>query len=309
MDKIRGSVRSGCLPRILKNVNRQKYLLLMLLPGLIWFLVFKYCTYAGLGLSFTNYGFKKTVDFVGMKNFIRLFKAAAFWTAFKNTLIISVCNIVFYFPFPIIVALLINELRSLRMKRTVQFMIYIPYFFSWVVVGTIFVNLFSPSSGIVNHILQLIGHESIYFMANPHWFRFVLISSYIWRQMGYGAVIYVATLSTVDPQLYEAAAIDGCNKWKQVFYITLPSIKSTIIMMLLLNLSHVLLIFEQIMVMYNASVYSVSDVLQTYTYREGILSGNIAYGTSISLFTGVVSFILVMGTNWVTKHFLEEAVL
>ena len=126
---------------------------------------------------------------------------------------------------------------------------------------------------------------------------------------GYGAVIYVATLSTVDPQLYEAAAIDGCNKWKQVFYITIPSIKPTIVTMLLLNLSHVLLIFEQIMVMYNASVYSVSDVLQTYTYREGILSGNIAYGTAISLFTGVVSLVLVMSTNWISKHFLEDSIL
>ena len=309
MDKTQGYSKKTTSPGILKTIRRQKYLLLMLLPGLLWFVIFKYCTYAGLGLAFTNYGFKKSVDFVGMRNFLRLFKSVAFWTAFKNTMIISICNIVFYFPFPIIIALLINELRSLKMKRTVQFMIYIPYFFSWVVVGTIFVNLFSPSSGIVNQILKALGQESIYFMANPQWFRFVLIASFIWRQMGYGAVIYVATLSTVDPQLYEAASIDGCNKWKQVFYITLPSIKPTIITMLLLNLSHVLLIFEQIMVMYNASVYSVSDVLQTYTYREGILSGNIAYGTSISLFTGVVSFILVMGTNWITKHFLEESVL
>lgn len=170
-------------------------------------------------------------------------------------------------------------------------------------------NILSPSSGVVNQILKMLGQDPIYFMADPKWFRTVLIASYIWRQMGYGAVIYVATLSTVDPQLYEAAAIDGCNKWKQVFFITLPSIRPTIVTMLLLNLSHVLLIFEQIMVMYNASVYSVSDVLQTYTYREGILSGNIAYGTAISLFTGIVSLVLVMSTNWISKHFLEDSIL
>ena len=275
------------MKKFYRQLYRQRYLILMMLPGLLWFLIFKYCTYAGLGLAFTNYGFKKSVDFVGLRNF----------------------NRVFYFPFPIIIALLINELRSLRTKRAVQFMIYIPYFFSWVVVGTIFVNILSPSSGVVNQILNALGQDSIYFMADPKWFRAVLIVSYIWRQMGYGAVIYVATLSTVDPQLYEAAAIDGCNKWKQVFYITIPSIKPTIVTMLLLNLSHVLLIFEQIMVMYNASVYSVSDVLQTYTYREGILSGNIAYGTAISLFTGVVSLILVMSTNWISKHFLEDSIL
>lgn len=292
-----------------KTICRQRYLLLMLLPGILWFLIFKYCTYAGLGMAFTNYGFKKSVDFVGLRNFVRLFKSVAFWTAFKNTLIISICNMVFYFPVPIIIALMINELRHLRSKRAVQFMIYIPYFFSWVVVGTIFVNILSPSSGIVNQIIKAFGYDPIYFMADTNWFRFVLIASYIWRQMGYGAVIYVATLSTVDPQLYEAAAIDGCNKWRQVFAITLPSIKPTIITMLLLNLSHVLLIFEQIMVMYNASVYSVSDVLQTYTYREGILSGNIAYGTAISLFTGIVSLVLVMGTNWISKHFMEDSIL
>ena len=292
-----------------RRIWRQKYLFLMLLPGLLWFVIFKFCTYAGLGMAFTNYGFKSTVDFVGLRNFKRLFHSATFWNAFRNTMIISLCNIIFYFPVPIIVALLINELRSVKSKRLVQFLIYIPYFFSWVVVGTIFVNILSPSNGIVNEILRALGHDPIYFMADTKWFRWVLIFSYIWRQMGYGAVIYVATLTTVDPQLFEAAAIDGCNKWKQVFCITLPTIKPTIVTMLLLNLSHVLLIFEQIMVMYNASVYSVSDVLQTLAYREGILSGNMAYGTAISLFTGLVSLALVMGTNWVSKYFLEETIL
>ena len=288
---------------------KQRWLFLMLIPGLIWFIVFKYATYAGLALSFTNYGFKKTVSFVGLRNFQRLFKSAQFWKAFGNTLIISAYNIIFYFPFPIIIALLINELRSTHSKRFVQFLIYIPYFFSWVVVGSIFVNLLSPSSGIVNQILRTLGYDNIYFMADVNWFRPVLVVSYIWKQMGYGAVIYVATLSTVDPQMYEAADIDGCGKFKQVFYITLPTIKPTIITMLLLNLSHVLMIFEQVMVMYNSAVYSVSDVLQTYAYREGILSGNLGYGTAVSLFVGVVSLCLVLGTNWISKHFLEDSIL
>ena len=291
------------------RIKEQKYLILMVVPGLIWYLIFKYCSYAGLSMAFTNYGFSSEIDFVGLKNFIRLFKSALFWKAFKNTIIISLMNIVFYFPFPLIVALMINELKSLRTKRAVQFLIYIPYFFSWVVVGCIFVTLLSPSSGIVNQVLTSLGFETIYFMADVRWFRTVLVVSYIWRQMGYGAVIYVATLSTVDPQLYEAAKIDGCGHWGMLYHITLPSIKSTIVTMLLLNLSHVLLIFEQIMVMYNSSVYSVSDVLQTYSYREGILSGNIAYGTAISLFTGIVSLILVLGTNKLSSLFLEDTVL
>ena len=172
----RGSLR--------KRIWKQRWLLMMLIPGLIWFIVFKYATYAGLSLSFTNYGFRKTVSFVGLRNFQRLFRSASFWNAFRNTIIISLYNIVFYFPFPILIALLINELRSVHSKRTVQFLIYIPYFFSWVVVGTVFVNLLSPSSGIVNQILKSLGLDTIYFMSDVRWFRKVLILSYIWKQMG-----------------------------------------------------------------------------------------------------------------------------
>ncbi len=294
---------------IWSTIYNQRYLWFMILPGLLWFIVFKYCTYAGLSFAFTNYGFRDEISFVGLRNFSRLFQSSVFWNAFRNTVIISLCNIIFYFPFPLIVALLINELRSLFAKRAVQFMIYIPYFFSWVVVGCIFVTLLSPSSGVVNKVLDSLGFDSIYFLADTNWFRPVLIVSYIWRQMGYGAVIYVATLATVDPQLYEAASIDGCGRFRKMLYVTLPSIKSTIVTMLLLNLSHVLLIFEQVLVMYNSSVYSVSDVLQTYAYREGILSGNIAYSTAVSLFVGVVSLCLVLGTNFASKRFLDDSVL
>lgn len=295
--------------KITTILYKQRYLFMMLLPGLLWFVIFKYLTYSGLLLAFTNYGFRADVDFVGLKNFQRLFKSAVFWNAFRNTIIISLCNIIFYFPFPLIIALMINELKSLTAKRSVQFLIYIPYFFSWVIVGAIFANVLSPSSGVVNNILTALGREPIYFFASTKWFRPILILSYIWRQMGYGAVIYVATLTTVDPQLYEAAAIDGGGRWMQMWHITLPSIKSTIITMLLLNLSHVLKIFEQVQVMYNSSVYSVSDVLQTYAYREGVLSGNIAYSTAVSLLVGIISLILVLGTNMFSKKLLYDSIL
>lgn len=291
------------------SIYNQRYLWFLILPGLLWFIIFKYYTYVSLVLSFTDYGFRDKVSFVGLRNFIRLFQSPVFWNAFRNTLIISLCNIIFYFPIPLIVALMINELKSLLAKRAIQFMIYIPYFLSWVVVGSIFVTLLSPSSGVINKILNGLGFKSIYFLADINWFRPVLIISYIWRQMGYGAVIYVATLATVDPQLYEAAVVDGCGHFRMMLNVTLPSIKSTIVTMLLLNLSHVLLIFEQIMVMYNASVYSVSDVLQTYAYREGVLSGNIAYGTAISLFVGFASLCLVLGTNYISEKFLEDSII
>lgn len=291
------------------RIGRQKYLLLMLLPGILWYVVFKYLPMLGLSLAFTDYGFRAKVSFIGLKNFRRLFSSAIFWNAFRNTLLISIMNIVFYFPVPLLVALMINELKSLRVKKGIQFLIYIPYFFSWVVVGSIFVNLLSPSAGPVNAIIKALGHDPIYFMASPKHFRGVIVLSYIWRQMGYGAVIYIAALTTVDPQLYEAATIDGAGHWGRLIHVTLPSIRSTIVTMLLLNLSHVLMIFEQILVMYNAAVYDVADVLQTYVYREGVLNGDVGYSIAVGMFTSIISLILVLSTNKLSAVVLDETVL
>lgn len=296
-------------PPLWTRIKTQKFLLLMLVPGAIWYLVFKYIPLLGLSLGFTDYGFRSTVSFVGLDNFKRLLSSTIFWNAFRNTLIISLANVIFYFPAPLVVALLINELRSLKMKRTIQFLIYIPYFFSWVVVGSIFVNLLSPSSGLINNIITKFGGEPIYFMASAKFFRPVLISSYIWRQMGYGAVIYVASLTTVQPELYEAATIDGAGHWGRLIHVTLPAIRSTIVTMLLLNLSHVLLIFEQVLVMYNAAVYDVADVLQTYVFREGVLAGDLGYSIAVGMFTSIVSLTLVLSTNKVSAKFLDEPIL
>lgn len=291
------------------RIKRQKYLLLMLLPGILWYVVFKYLPMLGLSLAFTDYGFKAKVSFIGLKNFKRLFSSTIFWNAFRNTLVISIMNIVFYFPVPLIVALMINELKSNRLKKGIQFLIYIPYFFSWVVVGSIFVNLLSPSTGPVNALIKALGNDPIYFMASPKHFRGVIVLSYIWRQMGYGAVIYIAALTTVDPQLYEAATIDGAGHWGRLVHVTLPSIRSTVVTMLLLNLSHVLMIFEQILVMYNAAVYDVADVLQTYVYREGVLNGDVGYSIAVGMFTSIISLFLVLSTNKLSSVVLDETVL
>jgi len=194
-------------------------------------------------------------------------------------------------------------------KRFIQFLIYIPYFFSWVVVGSIFVNLLSPSTGLVNNIITKFGGEPVYFMASAKFFRPVLVSSYIWRQMGYGAVIYVASLTTVQPELYEAATIDGAGHWGRLWHVTIPGIRSTIVTMLLLNLSHVLLIFEQVLVMYNAAVYDVADVLQTYVFREGVLAGDLGYSIAVGMFTSIVSLTLVLSTNKLSAQFLDEPIL
>jgi len=295
--------------KFFKEVRKQKFLLLLMLPGMIWYIFFKYLPLLGLSLAFTDYGFRPKVSFIGLENFKRLFSSTSFLIAFKNTLIISFLNIVFYFPLPIILALLMNELVSLKIKRAVQFVVYIPYFFSWVIVGSVFATMLSPSSGIVNEVIKAFGYDPVFFMADPRWFRIILVGSYIWRNVGYGTVIYVATLSTVDSTLYDAATVDGAGYWGKMLNVTLPGIRSTIATMLLLNISHVLNVFEQVLVMYNAAVYSVSDVLMTYSFREGLLNSNIGYAISISLFTSVISLILVMGTNKFSEKFLDESIL
>lgn len=289
--------------------KRQKAILFMLIPGILWYLIFKYAPMLGAFAAFTDYGTKAVISFNGLENFRQLFTSPGFWGAFKNTLIISALNLIFYFPLPIILALLMNELTRVRLKRLIQFIVYIPHFFSWVVVGAIFVMLLSPSEGIVNEIIKSFGGKPIYFMALPQYFRGVLVSSYIWRDVGYGTVIYVATLSTVDPQLYDAATVDGAGYWAKLKYVTLPSIKSTIATVLLLTVARILMIFEQVLVMTGPTVLSVSEVLSTYSYTEGLLNGNIGYATAVSLFTAVISAILVMGCNWLSKKTLDESIL
>ncbi len=291
------------------RISQQKFLLLLLLPAMLWYLLFRYIPMMGNFLALTNFGSSINIKFVGLKNFIRLFTSLDFWRSFNNTLIISCANMIFYFPLPIVLALLMNELYHVQMKRLVQFVVYIPYFFSWVVVGSIFMTMLSPSSGIINKIIEYFGGKAIYFMVSTFWFRPILVFSYIWRQVGYGTVIYIATISTIDPELYDAAKVDGANHFQRILNVTLPCIKSTIVTMLLLNLSHVLQIFDQIIVMQNSAVYAVSDVLRTYSFREGLENMNISYGIAIGLLTSVATAILVISTNQASKKFLDEAVL
>ncbi|HEX3044993.1 MAG TPA: ABC transporter permease subunit, partial [Bacillota bacterium] len=214
--------------KFMSRLNAQKYVLLLLLPGLVWYIIFAYLPMIGSYLAFTNTGLTANPTFIGFDNFKRLFMSPDFWRAFKNTLIISAYYLIFYFPLPIILSLLINEFRKVAFKRTVQFVIYIPYFFSWAVVGSLFMMILSPSSGIVNEIIKGLGGEPIYFMVSAKWFRAILTSSHIWKDVGYGTVIYIATLSTIDPGLYEAATVDGAGYWARLWHITLPCLRSTI---------------------------------------------------------------------------------
>jgi putative aldouronate transport system permease protein len=289
--------------------KRTKAIMVLLIPGIIWYLIFRYIPLIFTGVAFTDFGLKADVHFVGLENFQQLFTSPGFWGALRNTLLLSLYNMLFYFPLPIILALCMNELAHVALKRVAQFIVYIPHFFSWVVVGSIFVLVLSPSEGIVNNIIQSLGGDPVYFMAAPQWFRKILVGSYIWRDVGYGTIIYIATIVTIDVELYDAATVDGSGHWGKLWYITLPSLKSTIATVLLLTLARILNIFEQVLVMYGPTVQEVSETLATLSYTEGLLNSNIGYATAISLFTALVSTLLVIGCNAVSRKFLDESII
>ena len=290
--------------------NLNKGIILLFIPGFLWYIIFKYLPLLGLTYAFTDFGRSAEVSFVGLENFVRLLQSPNFVRAFFNTLIISLMNILFFFPIPIILALLVNELSSNRFKKSIQFITYIPHFLSWVVVGSIFVMLLSPTTGIVNKVLLDLGMEKpIFFMASNDWFRWTIVGSLAWKDAGYGAVIFIAALAGIDPGLYEAAIIDGANHWQKVLYVTLPSIRSTIATVLFLTVAQILKIFEQVFIMYNPAVYETGDVLKTYVYRVGLFNGDISYATAAGLFTSIISALLIFGCNKLSKILFGESAI
>ena len=306
----RVSMNSG-FKNFRKRFGKQKYIFLLMVTGLIWYFIFKYYPLWFITKAFTNFGATANPRFTGLANFQRLFASPFFWRAFKNTLILSLYNLLFYFPIPIIIALSLNELKSKFLKRTAQFVVYMPHFLSWVVVGGLFNLLLSPSNGIINKALMSTGllDQSIYFMASTKWFRGILVGTEIWKSAGYGAVIYIAAIAGVDRELYDAAAVDGAGFWGQAWHVTLPSIRSTIATVLMLTVARILQLFEQVLVMYNSAVMPVADVLRTFSYVEGLTRGNIGYATAIGLFTSITSLVLIIGTNIFSKKILDEEIL
>ena len=301
----------GAWGRFARRFGKQKSIFALLVVGLVWFLVFKYAPLWFISNAFTNYGTVANPSFVGLDNFRRLFSSPLFWRAFQNTLILSVLNLLFYFPFPILIALSLNEIRHKLFQRSAQFIVYAPHFLSWVVVGGLFNMMLAPSDGIINRILVSVGliDAPIYFMASPQWFRTVLVGTEIWKSAGYGAVIYIAAIAGVDKGLYDAASVDGAGRLAQTWHVTLPSIRGTIATVLLLTVARVLQVFEQVLVMYNDAVKDVADVLRTYSYMEGLNRGNVGYATAIGLFTSVVSLLLIAGCNLFSKKVLDEEIL
>ena len=277
----------------------------MFLPGLLYYLIFHYVPIYGVVLAFKEYSFTAGIlgsPWTGLENFRDLFSRPSFFQVFRNTMLISFYKLVFGFPAPILLALLLNELRSVMFKRVVQTVSYLPHFLSWVILSGIIVQFLSPSIGPVNLALKAFGLEPIYFLADPKWFRTVLVSTDIWKEIGWGTIIYLAALVGIHPELYEAAKVDGANRFKQVIYVTLPSLYPVMTILLIFAVGRMANDdFDQIFNLYNSAVYSVGDVLSTYTYRAGLVNLEYSFATAVGLFKNIIAFVLVISANWISR--------
>jgi len=300
--------------RLWFDLKRDKYLYLLALPGLLYFLIFKYIPVGGLVIAFQDYspylGILKS-DWVGFEHFQRFFSNQDFVMLLRNTMAISFLNLFFFFPFPIVVSLLLNELRHMVFKRLVQTVIYIPHFLSWVIIAGLTFLMLSESEGFINKVLEALGMSKISFLTEPDYFWGMVTVQSIWKEAGWGTIIFLAAIAGVNPQLYEAAVMDGANRMRQMWHITLPAIRNVIIILFILRLGSIMDTgFEQIYLMMNnnATVTDVADVFDTYVYRTGIKQGQFSYSTAIGLFKSIVGIVLVMLANKAAKKFGEEGV-
>lgn len=278
---------------------------LMLLPGLVYFIVFHYAPMYGVQIAFRNYRMKLGFfgsPWVGMENFERLFRDPGFITALKNTVIISLLKIAVGFPAPIVLALMLNAVRSARLRRVFQSISYLPHFLSWIVIASLARSMFSTSMGSVNQLIQRFGFEPVNFLGSSQHFRGVLVLSDCWKEVGWGSIIYLAALMGVDRQLYEAATVDGARPFRQPISITIPSIAPTIITMLILRVGGILSAGqEQVYAMYNELVYSVADILDTYALRVGLNNLKYSMSTAVSLFKSAIGLTMILITNRISK--------
>ncbi|WP_298988810.1 sugar ABC transporter permease [uncultured Pseudokineococcus sp.] len=277
---------------------------LVLLP-LLFFAVFRYLPMLGNVIAFRRFRPGGSIfgdEWVGLRYFELFVNDPLFWNVFKNTLVLGALTLVVVFPMPIVLALLLNELRSKRFKRFVQTVSYLPHFISIVIVAGLVLQLTS-AQGTINQLVQLFGGDSIPFMQQAEWFRTVYITSEVWQTVGWGTILYLAALTQVDENLYEAARIDGANRWKQTWHVTLPGIRPTMITLLVLNIGTFMAVgFEKILLLYNPLVYPTADVISTYLYRVGILSSNFSYAAAIGLFEAVIGLTLILSANAISRR-------
>ncbi|MFI3236729.1 MAG: ABC transporter permease subunit [Lachnospiraceae bacterium] len=297
--------------QLLKIWNRDKHLYLLTLPALIFIIVFAYVPMYGVQLAFKDYVARDGItgsDWNNFAHFTRFFQSAQFWTLLKNTLSLSVYGLVAGFPFPIIFALLLNHTSNKKFKSTVQTVAYAPHFISMVVMCGMIILFLSPTTGVVNNMLTAVGLDSVYFMGKEELFYHIYVWTGVWQNVGWGTIIYVAALSAVSPELYEAAKMDGAHKLQLIRHIDLPTILPTIITLFILNMGSFMNVgFQKAYLLQNSMNLGASEIISTYVYKMGLLNGQFDYSTAISLFNNIINIILIVGTNTICKKLAKTA--
>ena len=286
-------------------------LYLLIVPFLLWYIMFMYKPMYGLQLAFKEYDILSSISespFIGLQHFKEFLGDEFFRRAFGNTIVISLYDLVFGFPAPIILALMLNEMRNVRFKKAIQTITYLPHFISIVVIAGLVTNFLAPS-GIINHVIELMGGERNYFLIKPEYFRTIFTGMNIWKGLGFGAVVYIAALAGVDSQLYEAASIDGAGRLRQLWNVTLPSIRPTIIIMLILKIGQLLSVsYEAIILLYQPATYKTADIISTYVYRAGMIGARYDFATAVGLTNSIIAFVLVYISNWISKKYSETSI-
>ncbi len=286
-------------------IKRYRVLLLMMVPAMVYYAIFHYAPMYGVLLAFKDYKLTEGIvgsPWAGLKHFETVFSDSYFYTILENTLVISLYKLVFGFPIPIVFALLMSEIVSAKYKKLVQTVSYLPHFMSWVVLGGIFFTVFSLE-GPVNSIVKLLGGDPVLFLADDRYFRSILVATSIYQGFGWGSIIYFAAITNIDPQLHEAAIMDGAGRFQRMIRISIPMLAPVIAIMLILSMSGILDAgFDQIFNMYNVKVYRVADIIDTYVYRKGLLEMNYSYATAVGLFKSAVALVLIVVVNQVVKR-------
>ncbi len=298
------SIRKKTFGQRLKRDMRENWVVyLLLLPVVVWYIVFCYLPMFGIVMAFENFKFAKGIfgsAWVGFKNFEKFFSSYYFVRLLRNTIVLSVKDLIFSFPAPIIFALMLNELRNQRFKKSIQTISYLPYFISMVVVCGL-VKTFTESTGVFSMISQALGGPKE-LITNPESFHGIMISSGIWQNLGYGSVIYISALTAIDQELYDSAKLDGANRWQQTLHVTLPGIMPTIIIMLIMRVGHLMSVnYQKIILLYSPATYETADTISTFVYRKGLMDGDYSYAAAVDLFNSVINTFLLVGVNWISR--------
>lgn len=294
------------------RIVKHRTIYLLMLPGLLFFIVFKFGPLWGLLLAFKDYnpylGFAAS-EWAGFDHFTALFADPNFYVMLRNTLAINLLGLIFNFPVPIVLALMLNEIRHETFKRINQSIVYMPHFLSWVVVASMTYFILSADVGIINKIIVSWGGESVSFLSQVNYFWAMITAQSVWKEAGWGTIIFLAAMAGVDPQRYEAAVVDGANRWRQIWHITLPAIRPTIVILLVLRLGNMFDVgFEQVLLMMNPLVMSVAEVFDTYSYTRGILQGNVSVGVAVGMFKGIIGLLLIVTANRIVKKMGQEGI-